>query len=212
MALTDRGVQIPLSVWHNDGVSDNRPPRNPSSRRSAAAPRERRVVPPLDAAALDRLALRYVERFATSRGKLTEYLTRKIRERGWEGEPADPAALAERMAGLGYVDDRVFAEAKAAAMQRRGLGGRRVAGALREARIDEVDTDAVAPAIADRAVTAALAFARRKRIGPYALDEADKVQREKQIGAMIRAGHGFALARRIVSSPPMEEVDEKEFE
>jgi regulatory protein len=61
-------------------------------------------------------------------------------------------------------------------------------------------------------VTAALAFARRKRIGPYALDEADKVQREKQIGAMIRAGHGFALARRIVSSPPMEEVDEKEFE
>jgi regulatory protein len=195
-----------LSLWHNDGVSRNDPAR----------PRERRVIPPLDAPTLERLALRYVERFATSRGKLTEYLVRKIRERGWEGEPADAAALAERMAELGYIDDRVFAEAKAAAMQRRGLGGRRVAGALREARIDEADTDAVAPAIADRAVTSALAFARRKRIGPYALAEADRVLREKQIGAMIRAGHGFALSRRIASAPPrgdsFEEIDEKDFE
>jgi regulatory protein len=206
MVLPDRGVQNHASVWHNDGVTRNDP----------KAPRERRAIPPLDAAALERLALRYVERFATSRGKLTEYLVRKIRERGWEGEPADPAALSERMAGLGYIDDRAFAEAKASAMQRRGLGGRRVAGALREARIEEADTDAVAPGIADRAVTSALAFARRKRLGPYALTEPDRVLREKQIGAMIRAGHGFALARKIVSAPPLgdpnDEIDEKDFE
>ena len=43
---------------------------------------ERRTLPPLDAAALERLALRYVERFATTRGKLTDYLRRKIREIG----------------------------------------------------------------------------------------------------------------------------------
>ena len=194
-------------MWHNDGVR-----RNESSRTDTKAPRERRVVPPLDAAALERLALRYVERFATSRGKLTEYLMRKIRERGWDGEPADAAALSERMAELGYVDDRAFAEARASTMQRRGLGSRRVAGALREARIDEADTQAVAPAIADRAVSSALAFARRKRIGPYALTEPDRVLREKQIGAMIRAGHGFDLSRRIASAAPRDEVDEQDFE
>ena len=67
-------VQNPFRLWHNDGVM-------PQTRTS----RERRQPPPLDAAALERLALRYVERFATTRGRLTDYLTRKIRERGWEG-------------------------------------------------------------------------------------------------------------------------------
>ena len=65
----------------------------------------RRPVPALDRPALERLALRYVERFATTRGRLTDYLRRKIRERGWDGEMADPAAIAERMAELGYIDD-----------------------------------------------------------------------------------------------------------
>lgn len=197
-------------MWHNDGVTRN-DPRNPRER-SPSRPRERTPPKPLDTAALERLALRYVERFATSRGRLVDYLVRKIRERGWEGDPADPTALADRMAELGYVDDRALAEARAASMQRRGLGGRRVAGALREARIDTVDSDAIAPAIADRAVTSALAFARRKRIGPYAMVESDRVLREKQIGAMIRAGHGFDLSRRIASAAPAEEVDEKDYE
>jgi regulatory protein len=99
-----------------------------------AMPAERRPPRPLDAAALDRLALRYVERFATTQGKLADYLRRKVRERGWEGEPADPAAIAARMAALGYVDDRLYAESKAAALARRGLGARRVGAAMSGAR------------------------------------------------------------------------------
>ena len=162
---------------------------------------DRRPVPPLDTAKLERLALRYVERFATTRGKLTDYLRRKIRERGWDGEPADPAALAERMAGLGYVDDRAYAEARASALGRRGLGARRVAGALREARIGDEDADAVAPGIEARAVDAALTFARRRRIGPFGAPAADRGAREKQLGAMLRAGHPLDLARRIVDAP-----------
>lgn len=163
---------------------------------------------PLDAAALDRLALRYVERFATTRGKLADYLCRKIRERGWEGEPADPAAVAQRMAECGYVDDRLYAESKAAALGRRGLGARRVTAALREAHIDETDAEDLAPAIADRAVEAALTFARRKRIGPYGAPVADRAGREKQLAAMLRAGHGMTLSRRIINaSEPLRAED-----
>ena len=74
----------------------------------------RRTPPPLDRRALEDLALRYVARFATTRGKLAEYLARKVRERGWDGPAAaDPAAIADRMAELGYIDDRAFAEARA---------------------------------------------------------------------------------------------------
>lgn len=167
----------------------------------------RRPPPALDNAALERLALRYVERFATTRGRLADYLRRKIRERGWEGDAADPAALAEKLADLGYIDDRAFGEARASAMARRGLGQRRVAGALRQAGIGEEDASALAPAIEDRAVAAALTYARKKRIGPFALTTADRVLREKQIGAMIRAGHDFTLARRIAGMAPDEEFD-----
>ena len=172
--------------------------------------RERRPPPPLDAAALERLALRYVERFATTRGRLTSYLVRKIRERGWEGDPADPAALAEKLAELGYIDDRAFGEARASAMARRGLGKRRVSGVLRQAGIGEEDAEAIAPAIEERRLDAALTFARKRRIGPYAVVAPDRPQREKQIAAMIRGGHDFTLSRRIASMAPGEDIDQLE--
>jgi len=166
----------------------------------------RRPVPPLDRPALERLALRYVERFATTRGRLTDYLKRKIRERGWDGDPADPAAIAERMAELGYVDDRAYGEAKASAMARRGLGARRVAGALHQAGVKGEDAEAIAPGIAERELDAAIAFARRRRIGPFADAEADRPLREKHIGAMLRAGHSPTLARRIASMKPGDDM------
>ncbi|GAA0668687.1 regulatory protein RecX [Sphingomonas insulae] len=171
---------------------------------------ERRPPPPLDAAALDRLALRYVERFATTRGKLADYLGRKIRERGWNGDAADPHALAQRMADLGYVDDRLYAESKAAALGRKGLGARRVTMALRQARVSESDTEALVPAIAERAGDAALAFARRKRIGPFGMPTEDRAVRDKQLAAMLRAGHSFELSRRIVMARDEEELDVSE--
>lgn len=167
-----------------------------------AVSRPRNNPPPLDAAALDRLALRYVERFATSRGKLAAYLARKVRERGWEGEPVDPSVIAERMAALGYVDDRGFAEARAGALSRRGLGARRVRMDWRAAGIGDDDAADLAPAVEARAEEAALAFARRRRIGPYASVAADREQRHKQLAAMIRAGHAPDLARRIVAAVP----------
>lgn len=179
---------------------DPRPDRRPA----------RKTLAPLDAAGLERLALRYVERFATTRGKLVDYLRRKVRERGWEGDAPDglpdPGALAERLAALGYVDDRGYAEGKAAALARRGLGARRVAGALMRARVEEADREALAPDIAGRAVDAALAFARRKRLGPWGDGdgdgEGDRARREKQLAAMLRAGHALELSRRVLALPP----------
>ena len=166
------------------------------------APVPRRPVPPLDHSALERLALRYVERFATTRGRLTDYLKRKIRAQGWEGEPVDPAAIAERMAELGYIDDRAWGEARASSMARRGLGARRVAGALRQAGVAGEDAEAIAPGVEERAFDAAVAFARRRRIGPFADVPADRPTREKHIAAMLRGGHPVALSRAIASMNP----------
>ncbi len=166
-------------------------------------PAQRRPLPPLNSADLERYALRYVERYATTRAKLAIYLSRKLRERGWDGEKSpDPEALAERMAELGYVDDRLYAESKAGAMARRGLGARRVREALRFAGVEEEDAAALAPAIAAEGLASAIAFARRRRIGPYAREAADRPLQEKQMAAMIRAGHAPGLARAIVRMAP----------
>lgn len=165
-------------------------------------------MPPLEPSDLERFALRYVERYATTRAKLAGYLTRKIRERGWAGtHPPDPAALAERMAGLGYVDDRAFAETRAGAMGRRGFGARRIGEALRHAGIEQHDAEAIAPMVEADMGASAVAFAKRRRIGPFAREAADRLLQEKQIAAMIRAGHAFDIARRIVRMVPGESVE-----
>jgi regulatory protein len=93
--------------------------------------------PPLDEEGLERLALHYAGRYATTRAKLRAYLRRKVTERGWEGSsPAPVERLAERLAGLGYVDDKAFASARAASLLRRGYGERRIGEALRAAGVD----------------------------------------------------------------------------
>lgn len=169
-------------------------------------PRPRSPLTPLNSADLERFALRYVERYATTRARLADYLRRKIRERGWGGEAApDLTGLAQRMAELGYVDDRLYAESKASAMTRRGLGARRVGEALRYAGVDSEDTEALAPALARDAAASAIAFARRKRIGPYGSDSPDRAMQEKQLGAMLRAGHPLSLSRTIIRMAPGED-------
>lgn len=163
---------------------------------------------PLDGPALERLALRYVERFATTRGRLCDYLKRKVRERGWVGEiAADPARVAERMAELGYVNDRLYAESKAGAMSRRGLGARRVAQALYHAGIEEADAAAIAPMVQNETAASAIAFARRKHIGPFARESTDRAAQEKQLASMLRAGHSLEIARRLVRMKPGEDVE-----
>lgn len=170
--------------------------------------RHRTPAPPLNAATLERLALRYVERFATTRAKLASYLRRKLRERGWDdGETPPVDALVERIATLGYVDDRAWAEAKATLMTRRGLGARRVQQALDHAGVVADDADTIVPAIRDQAVESAIAFARRKRIGPFAREPGDRPQIERQVGQMARAGHPLDLARRIAAMPPGEPAE-----
>ena len=170
------------------------------SRRSEGEARQAR---PLDEAGLERVALRYVERYATTRAKLSAYLSRKIRERGWAGESAPaPEALVEKLAALRYVDDQTFAAARAASLTRRGYGLRRVSATLRAAGIESDDAAAAEEAARQAAWGAALAFARRRKLGPYAAEPLDRAGREKAFAALLRAGHDVSIARAIVQAEP----------
>ncbi|QUT05274.1 RecX family transcriptional regulator [Sphingobium phenoxybenzoativorans] len=176
---------------------------------NSAKTREKRPIPPLDDARLNEMALRYVGRYATTRAKLAAYLHRKLRERGWAGDrPADPEAIVARMAELRYVDDAGFAVMKGAALGRRGYGARRIGEALRAAGVEEPDRAEAEDEAASGKWATAQAFARRKRIGPFAREPADRDIREKQIAAFLRAGHDFATARAWVNAEPGEMPEE----
>jgi len=172
------------------------------------AQRTRREPKPLDAARLDELALTYVARFATSAAKLERYLRRKLRERGWEGErEPDLAALVSRYVELGYVDDAAFARAKSGGLLRRGYGPRRVGEALREAGIEEAIREEVRPGEgAER--RAALAMARKRGFGPFGRESIDRERRQKQIAAMLRAGHPLDSAREMVNAASEEAAEQ----
>lgn len=171
--------------------------------------RKRRREPrPLDSARLDELALTYVGRFATTRAKLGSYLSRKIRERGWAGEqPPEPERIVERLAELGYVDDAQYALSKARSLTGRGYGPRRVSQSLHAAGIGEEDGEAARELAGEESVEAALHYARRRRIGPYAAEAPDPAARERALAAMIRAGHSFGIAKAILSLKPGEDVN-----
>lgn len=172
---------------------------------------KRKPRPPLDAAKLDELALAYVGRFATTRAKLRSYLVRKLRERGWDGDqPPHTEALAERLAEQGYVDDAAFALSKSRSLTGRGYGGRRVDQSLRMAGVDDHDAGPARDLAKADAVESALHFAERRRLGPFASEAPDRKARERALAAMIRAGHGFGLARAIVDLAPGAAIDPEE--
>ncbi|MDL2340450.1 MAG: RecX family transcriptional regulator [Pseudomonadota bacterium] len=174
------------------------------TRQSARKPR-----PPLDQARLDELALYYVGRFATTRAKLSDYLRRKLRERGWggPGESADVEALVTRFARSGLVDDAAYALAKAQSLARRGYGKRRLSVALRSAGVGEGDGASAYDHAEQEQVAAALRFAERRRIGPFAsavpADPRERSKlREREVAAMVRAGHPLRLSLAILKLEP----------
>jgi regulatory protein len=187
-------------VWHKNGAM--------AHSKAGRTPR------PLNEDKLQELALRYVGRFATTRAKLRSYLQRKLRERGWDGDrPPDADAIVERFAELGYVDDAGYALGKSRALTARGYGKRRVVDALRVAGVDDSDGEAARELAERDAIAAALRFAQKRRLGPFSDQAADDPRvREKAIAALVRAGHGFALARAIVELRPDEAADSQALE
>lgn len=167
-----------------------------------------RPARPLDAARLEELALGYVARFATSAAKLEAYLGRKLRERGWAGEDEPPVgALVARLVSAGYVDDEAFARARATGLARRGYGARRIAQALGAAGIGSELVETVRGTEGE-ARRAALTLARKRGFGPFGPTPPDRGRREKQIAAMLRAGHRLDSARELVDCPSIEAAED----
>jgi len=168
-------------------------------------------------ASLGNAALHYLGRYATSSWNLRRVLMRKVERsaRVHGTESAAAAAVVDRLIARyqesGLLDDRAYAEAQAAALHRRGASVR----AIRARLIGKgVDRDLIEAALAVRAprpgepeLAAALAYARRRRLGPCRPPAARKSMREKDLASLARAGFAYDIARRVMEAETAEELE-----
>jgi regulatory protein len=152
---------------------------------------------------LDRAALAYLERFASSAQNLARVLKRKV-ERRCRMRSEDPAPflaliddVVARAVRGGLVDDRRYAEGRVASLRRRGGSARAIGAKLAAKGVARDTVAAVLVGAAEDELAAAHALARRRRLGPYRTGDRAAF-REKDLAAFARAGFSFAVARRIV--------------
>ena len=112
-------------------------------------------------------------------------------------------SILARYIKTGVLNDAAYAEMKTAAFRRAGRSAR----ALRP-RLQNIG---ITPALADRALDlnededegdaelkAALALARRRKLGPFRKKDASPDQARKDLATLARAGFSFDIARQVL--------------
>lgn len=171
---------------------------------TAGGDKKPRPARKVDAAYLERAALYYLERFASSAENLKRVLKRKIdrrcKLRGEEPSQFYPLLdpLVERYIASGLVNDAIYAQAQVASLRRRGNSSRMIAAKMNakgirgeklQTAISEDETDEL---------QAARNYARRRRLGPWR-NKGRTEHYDKDLAALARAGFSFHHARAALA-------------
>ena len=163
---------------------------------------------------LERWALAYLGRYASSSENLRRVLLRRARRRA----PASPEA-AQQVAGLvdalveryrlsGLLDDAAYAIARVQSLHRRGESTTKIRARLAAKGVEStVAAEAVRTLRAEAAdpdLAAACAFARRRRIGPYRRAAANPA---RELGVFARAGFTRRIAERVLACADIDAVE-----
>lgn len=173
----------------------------------------RKVARPITARYLENAASFYLERYPATAEGLKRVLGRRVRRARMLEAPiiADVQRVIDgivaRYVQSGVIDDKAFAQTKARSLHRRGASTKATRQKLRLAGID-ADTLDEALAGLDRELDldprqrewqAALALARRRRLGPFRQEDREGY-RDRDLAVMGRAGFAYDLARRVIDA------------
>jgi regulatory protein len=183
-------------------------------------------LPPVrpDAASLHEAALDYLARYSATAATLRRVLQRRVQrwaraaaETGEEGIEAARAPLAAaieaeiaRMVALGAVNDAEFAASRARSLSRSGRSARFIAAHLAARGVTGATLRDVLPGSDEEGsrteLAAALALARRRRIGPFR--PADKPHDPiREQGILARAGFSHDTVERALATEPDQAED-----
>ncbi len=192
-------------------------PRHRLARRSSGeegARAARKPPRPVTPAYLERAALAYLERFASSSENLRRVLRRKVEKRcRLRGEdPAEFHAAVDdvvaRSLRSGLLDDTRYAESRVATLRRRGGSARSIGAKLASKGVPREAISAALEGEPEDERAAAHALARRRKLGPYRPGDRAPF-RERDLAALARAGFSYGIAREVIEGEKLEsrEVD-----
>ena len=149
-------------------------------------------------------------RYATSAENLRRILLRKVkRSCAFHEVPMEDFAplvddLVKRYMSVGLVDDKVFAQARVTSLRRQGHSGRSIIARLQVKGLSTAQIEAALRNVDDEHEdaenTAARAYVRRKKLGPYRKKAiTDPKDLQKELASMGRAGFSFDVARRALA-------------
>lgn len=180
--------------------------------------REKPTPRPVTERYLENAATFYLGRYASCEENLKRVLERKVRKRN-EGNAAPTPqqlgwidATAAKCVRLGLVDDAQYALARVFSLHRSGKSERMIRGTLKQKGVGEDKIDAAMKALkAEKGEAlefdAALAYAKRRRFGPFRTRPGDADKRRKELASFARAGYGFGLAHKIVEASDLGALD-----
>lgn len=191
---------------------------------SDATKRPRRAAgPPPNAARLREAALAHLARFAATEAGLRRVLERRVarwaRAAEAEGQPREAIAsataalsveivgIAQSLVASGAVNDAAFAESRARRLARSGHSRRAIAAHLAAKGIESNTAAAALPEGEEAELLAAIAFCRRRRIGPFGRVTPDATARMKALAALARGGFAQGVARRALAMDPDQAED-----
>ena len=161
--------------------------------------------PPPDAHTLHEAALRYLARYAATQAGLMRVLTRRV-DRWAHAASAEPDRVAAakqaavtvvaRLVAAGAVDDAAYAAGRARSLARAGRSRRAITAHLAAKGVPAPLTAAL-PDDPEAEFAAALAYARRRRMGPFRA-ASDPAQDLRDLARMARAGFTQDVARRAL--------------
>jgi regulatory protein len=165
---------------------------------------------PLTMAVLERAAAAHLARYASSSENLRRILMRRVTKAAREDDvaAAEGGALVEaliaRFVRAGLLDDGGYAEAKAARLSRTGASRLKIRGWLAQKGVSRAEVDRAMLALGERGegseLTAACAYLRRRRLGPYRPLDDRASSRQKDLVALTRAGFALDLARKLLGA------------
>lgn len=185
--------------------------------KNEAEKKRRRIPRKVTPTSLENAALYYLERFATSSENLRQVLSRRV-DRAAKHHDTDIEAcrqliddLIRRYQDSGLLDDSVYARAQAASLNRRGKSLRAIRMKLIQKGVpgDIIDDtlEALAIELGEPDLAAAIAYARKRRLGPYRTNAKAGDNRDKELAALARNGFSYSMARRIVEAEDIEELE-----
>jgi regulatory protein len=177
-------------------------------------------------ARLHNIALHYLERFSASRESLRRVLERRVfkaqRVHGGDAEQAAAwiAEVLDTLQRQGFLDDARYAENAARSLAQRGHSLRAVRSRLAAKGVAREHVDAALdhlaeemapagqdPAEVDPDMAAAVAYARRRRLGPWRAEDLRAEFRHKDMAALARRGFSSDVVRRLLDAADPDEAE-----